>query len=92
MTNNVINKRGNMNGERRRKVYRPTCPWSCMLCCCRGYCPAYIRFIRKKHLKNIPQGQEENTMLREIIEAKLDQATEEQLRYIVLLLDNMIPS
>lgn len=30
-------------------------------------------------------------MLREIIEAKLDQATEEQLRYIVLLLDNMIP-
>nr|DAH10124.1 MAG TPA: hypothetical protein [Caudoviricetes sp.] len=31
-------------------------------------------------------------MLREIIEAKLDQATEEQLRYIVLLLDNMIPS
>lgn len=31
-------------------------------------------------------------MLREIIEAKLDRATEEQLRYIVLLLDNMIPS
>lgn len=31
-------------------------------------------------------------MLREIIEAKLDQATEEQLRYIVLLLENMIPS
>ena len=31
-------------------------------------------------------------MLREIIEAKLDQATEEQLRYILLLLDNMIPS
>lgn len=31
-------------------------------------------------------------MLREIIEAKLDQATEEQLRYIVLLLDNMITS
>ena len=31
-------------------------------------------------------------MLREIIEAKLDQATEEQLRYIVLLLDNLIPS
>ena len=31
-------------------------------------------------------------MLREIIEAKLDQVTEEQLRYIVLLLDNMIPS
>lgn len=31
-------------------------------------------------------------MLREVIEAKLDQATEEQLRYIVLLLDNMIPS
>jgi hypothetical protein len=31
-------------------------------------------------------------MLREIIEAKLDQATEEQLRYIVLLLDNMIPN
>lgn len=31
-------------------------------------------------------------MLRETIEAKLDQATEEQLRYIVLLLDNMIPS
>lgn len=31
-------------------------------------------------------------MFREIIEAKLDQATEEQLRYIVLLLDNMIPS
>lgn len=31
-------------------------------------------------------------MLREIIEAKLDQATEEQLRYIVLLLDSMIPS
>lgn len=31
-------------------------------------------------------------MLREIIEAKLDQATEEQLRYTVLLLDNMIPN
>lgn len=31
-------------------------------------------------------------MLREIIEAKLDRATEEQLRYIVLLLDNMIPN
>ena len=31
-------------------------------------------------------------MLREIIEAQLDQATEEQLRYIVLLLDNMIPN
>ena len=31
-------------------------------------------------------------MLREIIEAKMDQATEEQLRYIVLLLDNMIPN
>ena len=31
-------------------------------------------------------------MLREIIEAKLDQATAEQLRYIVLLLDNMIPN
>lgn len=31
-------------------------------------------------------------MLREIIEAKLDQATEEQLRYIVLLVDNMIPN
>lgn len=31
-------------------------------------------------------------MLRVIINAKLDQATEEQLRYIVLLLDNMIPS
>lgn len=31
-------------------------------------------------------------MLREIIEAKLDRATEEQLRYMVLLLDNMIPS
>ena len=44
-----------MNGERRKKVYRLTCPWSCMLCCCRGYCPACIRFIRKKHLKNLPQ-------------------------------------
>lgn len=31
-------------------------------------------------------------MLREIIEAMLDRATEEQLRYIVLLLDNMIPN
>ena len=34
----------------------------------------------------------EVAMLRVIINAKLDRATEKQLRYILIILDNLIPN
>ena len=70
-----------------RLTCKPCCCWRCIRWRC---CPAFRmgRSGRAKGAANLPQERRKGRV-RERIEKKLDELTEEQMKYILLILDNM---